>query len=64
MNNYSIQNLNFAELRAKPQFFDKFKISYNINALMDFTQLWSQTPLKIDLIINNDLARPFEISSS
>ena len=51
MKNYSAQNLNSAELEAKIPFFEKLKISSNLNASIEFHQIQSQTSLNIDLFV-------------
>ena len=44
MKNYLAQNLNLAQLGAKMPFFKKFKISYNLNARMDFSKFNPKSP--------------------
>ena len=53
MKNHLVQNMNFAGLGANMPSFEKFKISYNLNASVDCSQIQYQTTLNINLVIKS-----------
>ena len=62
--NYLTQTWILRKLERNRTLFEKFEISENLNASMDFSQIQSQKFLNIDFFIKNYLAQSLEICST